>query len=74
VETRHKVLAGGAAGLTAIALVIFVVVPFVIHIATLLGVAAIAFIAGEVHGRLSVKKQPELPAPPGQRPLPGSEV
>jgi hypothetical protein len=57
-------MAGGAAGVIALLLVIFVVIPFVIHVATLIGVALVAFIAGEVHGRISAgRKKDEIEAP-----------
>ena len=69
-------MAGGAAAVIALLLVFFVVIPFVVHVATLLGVAIIAFIGGEVHGRLSAgKKHDELDAPTGTTPaLPGSDA
>jgi hypothetical protein len=68
-------MAGGAAALIGVLLVIFVVIPFVIHVATLLGVAVVAFIGGEVHGRLAAgKKRDELEAPTGTTPaIPGSD-
>jgi hypothetical protein len=64
VELRHKIMAGGAAAVIGVLLVIFVVIPFLIHVATLLGVAVVAFIGGEVHGRMSAgRKRDELEAP-----------
>jgi hypothetical protein len=74
VELRHKIMAGGAAAVIAVVLVIFVVIPFLLHIATLLGVAVVAFIGGEIHGRMSAgKKDDELEAAPGTPALPGSD-
>jgi hypothetical protein len=73
VELRHKIYAGGAAAVIGLLLVIFVVIPFVVHVATLLGVAIIAFIGGEVHGRMAARhKQDELDAPTSPA-LPGGD-
>jgi hypothetical protein len=70
-ETRHKLMAGGAAAVIALLLVFFVVIPFVLHVATLLAVAAVAFIAGEVHGRIAARKQPDELNAPTTPALPG---
>ena len=57
-------MAGGAAAAVALLLAIFVVIPFVVHLATLIGVALVAFIGGEVHGRISAgRKRDEIEAP-----------
>jgi hypothetical protein len=73
--TRHKIYAGGAAAVVGLLLAIFVVIPFLLHIAAFLGVAVIAFIGGEVHGRVSARqKDAELEAPGRTTPaLPGSD-
>jgi hypothetical protein len=67
-------MAGGAAAVIAVLLVFFVVIPFLIHVATLIAVAVVAFIGGEIHGRMSAgKQQDELDAPAGSRALPGAD-
>jgi hypothetical protein len=74
VELRHKIMAGGAAAVIAVVLAIFVVIPFLLHIATLLGVAIVAFIGGEIHGRMSAgRKHDELETAVGTPALPGSD-
>jgi hypothetical protein len=67
-------MAGGAAAVIAVLLVIFVVIPFLLHVATFLVVAVVAFIGGEIHGRISAgRKDDELEAAPGTPALPGSD-